>query len=91
MHSYRLHRDLQPEEIKWTIIEGDELENVKDYEKEAKPLVKADAIVYCALCQHHVRDAQSLTFVQNHLAEMWVFPNLENIYILTLSTVMGFP
>lgn len=75
MHSYRLHRDLQPEEIQWTMIEDDELENVKDYEKEAKYPVKADAIVYCALCQHHVRDAMSLTFIQNHLAEMWVlFP-----------------
>ncbi|KAG2056845.1 hypothetical protein BDR06DRAFT_931848 [Suillus hirtellus] len=75
MHSYRLHRDLQPEEIKWTMIEGEELENVKDYEKEAKPPVKADAIVYCALCQHHVRDARSLTFIQNHLAEIHGIPS----------------
>jgi hypothetical protein len=91
MHSYRLHRDLQTEEIKWTMIEGDELENVKDFEKEAKPLVKADAIVYCALCQHHVRDAQSLASIQKHLAETWVFSNFDNTYILTLPTVMGFP
>lgn len=77
MHSYRLHRDLQTEEIKWTIIEGDELQNVKDFEKEAKPLLKADAIVYCALCQHHVRDAQSLTLVQNHLAEIHGIPSNE--------------
>ncbi|KAG2042400.1 hypothetical protein BDR03DRAFT_1088221 [Suillus americanus] len=75
MHSYRLHRDLQPEEIQWTMIEDDELENVKDYEKEAKYPVKADAIVYCALCQHHVRDAMSLTFIQNHLAEIHGIPS----------------
>jgi hypothetical protein len=74
MHSYRLHRDLQPEEIQWEMIDGDELENVKDFEKEAKPPMKADAIVYCALCQHHVRDAMSLPFIQNHLAEIHGIP-----------------
>ncbi|KAG2150222.1 uncharacterized protein EDB93DRAFT_1249795 [Suillus bovinus] len=77
MHSYRLHRDLQPEEIKWAMIEGDELQNVKDYEKEAKSPAKADAIVYCALCQHHVRDALSLTSIQNHLAEIHGIPSNE--------------
>lgn len=75
VHSYRLHRDLQPEEIQWTMIEGGELVNVKDYEKEAKPPVKADAIVHCTLCQHHMRDALSLTFIQNHIAEIHGIPS----------------
>ncbi|KAG1741054.1 hypothetical protein EDB19DRAFT_1908083 [Suillus lakei] len=74
MHSYRLHRDLQPEGLEWTLIEGEELKNVKDYEKEAKSPVKADAIVYCAMCQHHVRDALSLSSIQNHLSEIHEIP-----------------
>ncbi|KAG1746741.1 uncharacterized protein EDB91DRAFT_112922 [Suillus paluster] len=74
MHSYRLHRDQQLEEIKWSLIEGDELANVKNYEREVKPPVKADAIVHCALCQHHLRDALSLTPILNHLAQIHGIP-----------------
>ncbi|KAG0709145.1 hypothetical protein DFH29DRAFT_886676 [Suillus ampliporus] len=77
MHSYRLHRDQQHEEIKWTLIEGDELTNVKNYEQAAKPPVKPDAIAYCALCQHHVRDTLSLAFILNHLAEIHGVPSNE--------------
>ncbi|KAG0709159.1 hypothetical protein DFH29DRAFT_820522 [Suillus ampliporus] len=74
MHNYRLHRHQQSEENKWTLIEGDELTTVKNYEQVAKPPVKADAIVYCALCQHHMRDALSLTFILNHIAEIHGIP-----------------
>jgi len=78
MHSYRMHRDLQPDEMEWTPIEGDELANVKTYEHVAKPTLKHDTIVYCALCQHHIGDEKRLPDVQTHLARMCVFsPHLE--------------
>jgi hypothetical protein len=60
------------------LIEGDELTNVKNYEHEAEHSLSDSAIVYCALCQHHIGDAQSLRCTRDHLAMMCVFsPGLE--------------
>ncbi|OJA13349.1 hypothetical protein AZE42_04511 [Rhizopogon vesiculosus] len=75
MHSYRMHRDLQPDEIEWTPIEGDKLANVKTYEHVAKPTLKDDTIVYCALCQHHIGDEKRLLDVQTHLARIHGIPS----------------
>jgi hypothetical protein len=63
---------VQPEELEWILIEGDELASVKNYEDEDKSYLKL-AIVHCALCQHHIGDAKKLFEIQDHLARMCVF------------------
>ncbi|OAX41379.1 hypothetical protein K503DRAFT_506788 [Rhizopogon vinicolor AM-OR11-026] len=74
IHSYRMLGHL-PGQVVWTLIEGDELTNVKKYEQEAKHDLAGNAIVYCALCQHHIGDAQELRCVLNHLGTIHGIPS----------------
>jgi len=73
LHSYRLH---VREEVSWTLIEGDDLVNVKTYERETRPPAPHKrAIVYCTLCQHHIGDARPLQDVLEHLATIHGIPS----------------
>ncbi|OJA09757.1 hypothetical protein AZE42_01477 [Rhizopogon vesiculosus] len=72
-HSWHLHRGL-PGEIEWTLIEGDELANVKRYE-ETTYAVGSGSTVYCALCQHHIGDARLLGIILEHLVKTHGIPS----------------
>jgi hypothetical protein len=86
-----MHRVLQPEGMEWTLIEGDELSNVKNYEREAKPTL-GDAILHCALCSHNIGAQYLCLDIWKHLDAMCVFSlHLEICSSSNTLAVMEFP